>query len=475
MGFLAAGSIHEIFGGRTFQPQELQERVEHKSAVLSQAGVRPADRVLLTHGNTFEFFCDLFAIWRLRATAVPVHPSLTERELSEVLELTSPRVVVTRDPRAVGSRRLLHTTDDFSAGAPSVSSEGPRDEDECLILFSSGSTGTPKGIRHSWGGLRFRIGQICEELASSSVQRALCFLPTSFGHGLIGNALAPLMAGGALHLLPEFNPFTAAQLPEMISRNNIDFFSSVPSVWKVLSRCSLPDAMPSLKRVHCASAPLSAGATGFIRDWCGSAEFFNVYGLTELGSWVAGSKWGADQPAGFVGRMWGSEVAIRQEDGRVSVRPYENGEILLKSKSFMLGLLGAEASEPVDGFFRTGDLGYLMETGELVLSGRMRDEINKGGMKVSPMEVRLKLEEFSEVAEAWVGPVDDELWGQAVGAMIVPKSDQPIDVQLLRARLTQSLASFKIPSVWKVVDVLPKLSNGKPHRKAILDMLSGKG
>jgi acyl-CoA synthetase (AMP-forming)/AMP-acid ligase II len=473
--FSQISTLTELYAGRSVTPQQLRLRAMHKAWVLHQRGVRARHRVVIAHGNSIEFFSDLLALWTLGASAVPVHPSLTPIEVESIVRQTEARVVLTKKARmTIPGAETLHTEDDFTG--PPQALEQPRwpsGHEECLVLFSTGSSGQPKGVRHSWRALSFRIAEIQRHLRQSAPLKTLCFLPTSFGHGLIANCLAPWLGGSDLVLLPDFNPLTAADFSRMIAHEQIGFFSSVPAIWRILQRCPPPEGGSSLRQVHCASAPLDGRTRNFMREWCGEAQTYNVYGLTEVASWIAGSALSKVLPhEGYIGELWGAEAAICSAE-RLHTEPGIEGEICLRTPSLMLSYLGDHKPRLQEGFFSTGDLGLLDERRHLTLRGRLGEEINRGGAKISPAEIRRCLETHESVKQVWVCAVTDELWGQTVGAMIVPNDIAAFSLPELKQWSQRHLAPVKQPSKWLVHQELPALPNGKPDGKKIALLLEG--
>jgi long-chain acyl-CoA synthetase len=189
-------------------------------------------------------------------------------------------------------------------------------------------------------------------------------LPTHFGHGLICNSLFPWLSGQQLFLAPAFSTEILLQLGRIVDQNRITFLSSVPSMWGLTLKGSKPPQGKTLRRIHCGSAPLSAHLWNQIRDWSGTHEVYNAYGITETGSWVAGTTIGEFAPEdGLVGAPWGSVIKILKSAERNT--PFEidceckvndTGYVWLNTPALMQGYYGhAELTEQVvsGGWFVT--------------------------------------------------------------------------------------------------------------------------
>ena len=432
--------------------------------------------MLLLTGNRLEFFAELLAVWRLGGCAVPVDGRLTPFELGRLVAAAAPRFAVVDDAIDGGAARALpaavaviDATEALPTASPGESRALP--DEDALILFTSGSSGEPKGVVHTHASLAARWAALGRHLGLAAYARTLCLLPTHFGHGLICNCLFPWLAGQDLHVTPPFRPDLLVRLGALIDQHGITFLSSVPAVWRLALKVAKPPRRGTLRRVHVGSAPLPAALWEGVRDWAGIPEVFNAYGLTEVGSWVAGTSIGAFTPAdGLIGEPWGADIQVRPAADAAPCPPGELGHVWLRTPALMRGYLDRDdltRQAVVDGWFATGDLGLLDERGHLHLRGRERDEINKGGMKISPAEVDAVAESFAGVADACAFPVDDPLYGQNVGLAVTFTEPGDGAVAELYRWMRERLAEAKLPARWWVLDALPRSVRGKLNRDAV--------
>src|SRR6185369_4533648 len=133
--------------------------------------------------------------------------------------------------------------------------------------FTSGTTGNPKGVVHTFASLAARIDLNLQHIPAADLARTLCGLPTHFGHGLIGNCLTTLAAGGALHLMGDRLARVPLEAGGLIDAHAITFLSSVPTLWKVALKTSKPPTRNTLRRLHVGSAPLGAELWRRIQHW----------------------------------------------------------------------------------------------------------------------------------------------------------------------------------------------------------------
>jgi len=489
---VTTGHLVEALTGRRWDPATVAREVLARSARYERRGLRAGDRVFLHLGNRLEFFAELLAVWRLGGCAVPVDGRLTPFEVERLRAAAAPRFAVVDDvvDPAVAKNGVDVEVIDATETCPSAAAapaERARPRDDALILFTSGSTGEPKGVVHTHTSLRARWAALEAHLGLASYARSLCLLPTHFGHGLICNSLFPWLAGQDLFVTPPFRAEILVRLGALIDEHRITFLSSVPALWRLVLRMARPPGGATLHRVHCGSAPLPASLWERIRGWAGTPEVFNTYGLTETGSWVAGTSIGPFTPAdGLIGEPWGATLEVRRAADAESVEaggsappcpPGEVGHLWIKTPALMRGYLGRDALTRrvvVDGWLATGDLARLDEQGRLHLHGRERDEINKGGIKISPAEVDAAAASFPKVSDACAFAVDDALYGQNVGLAVALDESGDAAVHELYHWMRARLAEAKLPVRWWVLDAIPRSDRGKLSREAVRDACAGR-
>ncbi len=488
---LTVGQLVEPVTGRRWDPPTIVREVGARCARFERRGLRPGDRVFLHSGNRLEFFAELLAVWRLGGCAVPVDGRLTRVELDRLVDAATPRFSVVDDVTdGTVAAALPSTVEVVDASEPVTPADLPADRAlasaDALILFTSGSTGAPTGVVHTHASLRARWSALELHLGLERYARTLCLLPTHFGHGLICNSLFPWLAGQDLFVTPPFRPDLLARLGALVDEHRITFLSSVPAMWRLALKVARPPRGATLRRVHCGSAPLPATLWESIRGWAATPEVFNTYGLTETGSWVAGTSGGDFTPAdGLIGEPWGAAIHVLRggdaealaASGDAPCAPGETGHVWLETPALMRGYLGRDDQTRrvvVKGRFATGDLGLLDERGWLHLRGRERDEINKGGMKISPAEVDAAAEGCARVAEVCAFAVDDPLYGQNVGLAVALTEGGDGAVRELYRWIGERLAEAKLPVRWWLVEALPRSDRGKVSREAVREACAGR-
>jgi acyl-CoA synthetase (AMP-forming)/AMP-acid ligase II len=440
---------------------EVAAEVTSRAERLAALGVGP-DTTLAIIGEGASFFCDLFAAWSLGAAGACLDPALTATELENVLEFLRPAAIA--------------TALDYSEGpAKKVRAEMRHDgslDDPALILFTSGTTGVPKGVVLSFRAILARLSLNRIAIGDHCLERGLVTLPTHFGHGLIGNALTPLAAGGTI-VLPERGISLAANLGRLVDQHAITFMSSVPAFWRLALKLSKRPEGSTLNRVHVGSAPLTAELWSTIVDWAG-CEVVNCYGMTETANWFGGASSSDRFVDNAVGSAWGGRAGIICPDGGIAEEG--EGEIAVLSPSVMSGYLNRPDETRAAfhaGWYRTGDFGRVHSDGSIVLTGRVKDEINRAGFKIQPAEIDRVVELHPAVAEACAFGIPDSVSGEVLGVAVRLVTQDAADEGALRSWCATRLRREAAPERWFLVTDIPRNERGKVNRVRVREIVTG--
>lgn len=477
------GRLTEPLSGRSWSPDEILARVGGRVTFYESIGLGRGDRVFLHYGNSLEFFVDLLAIWHLGGCAIPIDARLTPFEVLTLARSAQPACSVWRespDASLAGElpdlgTRVIEAPDGTTRPGGPPGRPASRLDDEALILFTSGTTGNPKGVVHTQRSLHARWASLATALGYAAYRRTLCLLPTHFGHGLICNCLFPWLGGQDLHVLPPFRADILTQLGEVIDGHGITFLSSVPTVWRLATKTARPPESGSLVRVHCGSAPLTASLWRSVQEWAGTRDVKNAYGITETGSWLAGTPDDFGEPEdGLIGVAWGGTLRVMPSSDPTEsptwnppCAPGESGHVWIRTPALMKGYLDRDDltdAVVTDGWFCTGDIGVMDDRGRLHLRGREREEINKAGMKVHPGDVDAVVERFPDTLDVCTFAVSDALLGEDVGvAVVLPDATEEM-LRAVHAWTREHLASHQFPRQWYLLDEIPRTSRGKVNR-----------
>lgn len=476
------GSISRL-GETKVSGAEIFEEMTIRAYLLKSFGVSRGDKILISHGNSAEFFIDLFAVWEIGACAACLNPNVTDFELRKIVDFVKPIAILVNGDRVLedySGVKIINLKQESKQKPKTIDqNEVAKDvtlDDDALILFTSGTTGTPKGVVHSFRSLLARVSLNQFVIGKGTLKSTLCPLPTHFGHGLIGNCLTALLAGGDLIIYPVLDIRNIVKLGKVIDDFEVTFISSVPTMWKILVKTSIASpAKNTLKRIHIGSAPLSSDLWNKVIAWSGIKNVVNTFGITETANWISGASAEEFTPQdGLVGRVWGGSAMVLNDDGKIVDKG--RGEILIQSPSLMNGYLGLPdlTAKVLKGrYFYTGDIGELND-GVLHLMGRKKFEINKGGLKVNPEDIDILLETNEIIREACAFGVEDEVAGEIVGVAIVVNEDSKLEFESLKNWIKERLSKEKVPSKWFLLNEIPKTDRGKVNRYNVAELCKTK-
>jgi len=460
--------------GDVIDHEELWATVEALATRLRQAGLGPGDRIAIVLPNGPAMALVLLAVMAV-GCAAPLNPRYREDEFRFYLDDLGAAALVTFDgasPEAHAAapegivRVAVHgdglATDLIAPVADEAGSGCPGAEDHALVLHTSGTTSRPKIVPLRQRNLVGSARNIAASLRLTAADRSLTVMPLFHIHGIMAGLLAPLGAGGSVVCPPGFDAF---KFHRWIDELRPTYYTAVPTMHQmVLARAPRPRPT-SLRFVRSSSASLPGPVLTSLSDLFG-VPVIEAYGMTEASHQMTVNPLppGVAKP-GSVGLPAGIAVAILDTANTV-LPPGERGEVAIRGETVVDGYEsnpGANAAAFTEGWFRTGDEGMLDDDGYLFLTGRLKEQINRGGEKISPLEVDDVLLGHPAVAEAVTFAIPHDKLGEDVGAAVV-LADTGITEEELRAHVAQHLAAFKVPARIVFVEEIPKGATGKLQR-----------
>ena len=361
-----------------------------------------------------------------------------------------------------------------SVSDPAPVPDRPAADDVALVLHTSGTTSRPKIVPLRQRNLARSAVGIAESLDLTAEDRSLQVMPLFHIHGLLAGLLAPLSAGGAVACTEGFDAFRFFAQLEALEPS---YYTAVPTMHQmVIARSDRHrDAARAagMRFVRSSSASLPAPVLTELGELFG-APVIEAYGMTEATHQMCANPLPpAVAKPRSVGIPTGIELAVLDDRNRL-LPPDRRGEVSIKGPTVIDGYENnpdANAAAFTDGWFRTGDEGYVDDDGYLFLTGRLKEQINRGGEKVSPLEVDEALLGHPSVAQAVTFAMPHPKLGEEVAAAVVAAGGSPIDERELRRFLSHSLAAFKVPRRILVLDELPKGPTGKLQRIGLAERL----
>ena len=467
---------------------ELDTEIDRLADILAANGVKPGVPVSIVLINGYEFVATFLAVARAGAIAAPLNPAYTTDEFNFFMEDAGARVAIlpngahpAREAAAHLGIKTIEADLDSSNGhlRVTLSANGveltsmsdalsPVEADIALFLHTSGTTSRPKGVPLRHLNLMKSIDNIKNTYALTPDDTSLIVMPLFHVHGLIGACLSTLNSGGTV-VVP--SRFSASTFWQQQSETNSTWYSAVPTIHQILLTRADDDGAPheSFRIIRSCSAALAPTVFDALENRFG-APVLEAYGMTEASHQMSSSPLppGARFP-GTVGQATGVEVAIMADENTGELADNgERGEVVIKGENVMWGYHNndeANADAFVNDWFRTGDQGILDGSGYLTLTGRLKELINRGGEKISPLEVDATLLEHPAVAEAVCFAAPDEMYGECVQAAVVLRDE--CEQQDIQDFCRERLADFKVPDVIYFANELPRTATGKIQRRHV--------
>ncbi|MGA8547243.1 MAG: AMP-binding protein [Mycobacterium sp.] len=450
-----------VFEERQYTLPQLNALADGLAASLDRRGVTAGQRVALMASNRPEFVIALHAIWRLAAAIVLISPAWKRAEVEHALALTNPSHAVGDHPVLAELMPMLHLDEPISPGEPVFGSPPP--DADAVLAFSSGTTGLPKAARHTHASLHAAVRHWRDALGLTSRDRIQIATPPSHILGLL-NIVTALQTGVWMRLHRRFD---IDRMLEHIEADRITVEMAVaPIALAIASHPRLESYdLSSLRFIMWGATPVSESVAQTVTRRTG-VGWVPAYGTTELPVIACNPLDGARLDS--VGRaVPGVAVRVASLQTGEPVGPGEVGEIQARSESLMAGYLPCEATRDAlcDGWYRTGDVGYLDTGGWLRITDRSKEMIKVRGFQVAPAEIEAVLHAHPAVEDCAVFGIPDGVDGESVVAAVAAR--EPVDAAELTARVGERLASYKRLSRVVFVPEIPRLPSGKVLRRVL--------
>ncbi len=472
--------------GGTLSYHELRKTATALAGKLAAIGVGRGSRVALVLPDGPDFLLVLLALVSVGATTAPLNPAYKRDEFEFYLDDLQPELLLVpvgdlqtaRDAFGGKLRTLevasgeanpvfLDAGGELEATAP-FEAAGP--DDVALLLHTSGTTSRPKQVPLRQRNLAASARTIAAFYKLGPDDVSYSAMPLFHVHGLVASTFGALAGGGTVVVPKRFSP--RAFWPQL-RRYGVTWFSAGPTLHQmILERIDAEGAPASLRFARSCSSALSPALMSRVEEALG-APLVEAYGMTEASHQMASNPLPPlERKPGSVGLPSGVEIRIVDQAGK-TVASGAAGEVAIRGPGVTDGYLAnpeANASSFFDGWFRTGDRGSLDDAGYLRLEGRLKEMILRGGENISPYEIEEVLLAHPAVTDAICFGIDDEKYGERVGAAVAVSD--PVEPGELIAYCRERMAPFKVPDVVHVLDAIPRTATGKVQRKRVGESLS---
>ncbi|MCO5396732.1 acyl-CoA synthetase [Ralstonia soli] len=500
-----ADHVAFVWGEKSWTWAEFDARVSAFAAALAERGVGAGSTVLVHSKNSNEMFESMFATFRLGATWVPTNFRLMPDEVVYIADKSKSQIFLCQSDFPEYAAAVCAARPDTQViwlTGSEPHDDGPRASDliaarlgctvpnaavdrdtPCWFLFTSGTTGKPKAAVLTHGQMAFVVNNHLADLmpGTDCSDGSLVVAPLSHGAGV--HQLIMASRGAKTVLLPS-EKFSAEQAFKLIERHRLTNMFTVPTILKMLVEHPSVDLHDhsSLRYVVYAGAPMYEVDKNLALEKLGPV-LVQYYGLGEVTGNISvlppqNHKQGAAGRAGTCGyERTGIQVSVQDDEGN-ELPCGETGEICAIGPAVFVGYYddpAANAKAFRNGWFRTGDLGYMDRDGYLYLTGRHSDMYISGGSNIYPRELEEKILTHGDVTEVAVLGLPDSQWGEVGVAVCVLRPGAILTETQLLEWMSTRIARYKIPKRVYFWDELPKSGYGKVPKRLVKDELARRG
>ena len=493
---------------------ELEKESNRLASGLSEMGLKRGERAGIYMNRCITSIVGVFGIMKAGVTYVPIDPLCPPARLSYIMNKCGIKYLLTTQEkltnieqvfpansplenilvmngldsgsRSIGSAKLFSWQDLRETASEDALRMNMVDSDLAYILFTSGSTGNPKGVMLSHLNSLTFVNSVHDFFQIRMNDRFSNICPLHFDMSVFDLFVA-IKAGATVVIIPETTTIFPVKLAEVIAKNRISVWNSVPSALSLLASYRNLDShdLSSLRLILFAGEKFPLKYLRRLQEAVPGAKFCNMYGQTEANSstyyWV--EQLPSDAKASLpIGRSLPNfEVFSLDEDGKRVTEPGQEGELYVRASTVALGYWGevektekAFVKNPLrpdlnERVYKTGDVVSLDPQGNYVFLGRKDHMIKSRGYRIEIGEIETVLNNHPEIGNAVVIPIPDELIGNRISVIIVPSTPGKMKKEDILQYCSQHLPRYMIPESIEFRDSLPTTSSGKVDRKKLSD------
>ncbi|MGC2369134.1 MAG: class I adenylate-forming enzyme family protein [Candidatus Sulfotelmatobacter sp.] len=489
--------------GREITYGEFHRQACAVAAELRQRGLRKGDRVGVILPNSCELAVLYFACIYLGSVIVPVNPALSKGEMRFIVESCKPWLIVAGSSNAEPVREFhanvlaLQTGQDANHSGDGGSAikidelevtknfvplETADADDLVVIMYTSGTSAKPKGLAHKVGRMFRNASAFAAAQKIDEKSRFYLTLSMAYMGGFYNLLILPFLCGASVVVDHVFDARSSLHFWEKAKKNKVNTLWMAPTVLSILlrmdrGRTGEEFCRSAVRHVFVGFAPLPLKVKNEFESRYG-VRLIENYGLSET-LFVTARSADALGDSGYVGEPLPG-VALRiVNDDREQVAPGVDGEVQILTPDLMAGYLDAEGrllETEAAAWFATGDIGHLDESSSLLITGRKKDIIIRGGVNISPAAIEEVLMHVDGVAEVAVVSVPHELYGEDIVAVLkVEAGAEPeVTLEMAAAYAKRNLAQHQQPARYMAIDELPRTTSGKVQKARIRELVAQK-
>ncbi|MGX8693316.1 MAG: class I adenylate-forming enzyme family protein [Methanobrevibacter sp.] len=461
--------------GNRFNSGEILSIVSEIGRNLKDLGIQKGDRVLIYLNNSEEYLFSLFAIWRIGAIAIPANRIFTAKELEYIVSDSKAKLMITDDDAKdiIDIETYIPKNASQFKNCDVLPAENTDWDDLCQLQYTSGTTGKPKGAMLTHGNYFTAIHNECDVLTLKQDDVYLGIYPMA--HVGLSWSIAALRAAAYYILIEQFN---LDEYLDLCESEKVTVLTGMPPVIHSLTTMDKRQQLKTVREIISGGGPLHKKIWKDFHETYG-IPIINAYGLSETivigtGTVIRPEDYREADRFESVGHpVCFSEVKIVDEDDPNKILPqYEQGEIALRGPAIAKGYWGNEEKTKTtfldDGWFLTGDIGYLDEDNRLFITDRKKDMIVMSGWKIYPTEVEEVLIKYPAVKEIAIFSVDDCHRGEIPVAAVVWENENDTDGLIEYSH--ENLSRYKVPREIYDLDELPRVNGWKLLRRELRQM-----
>ncbi|WP_062234677.1 class I adenylate-forming enzyme family protein [Fictibacillus sp. FJAT-27399] len=471
--------------------------------LIQRCQAKPGDRIALMLPNNVRHIVAYYGILKIGAIVVPIHGSLKCHEMMYIFEDSEASILITdssyldevemvltkreshiehcivnnMDKPLDGLGRSFLNMDDFLSNCPNKPADDDcikvTEYDIAVIFYTSGTMGMPKGVMISHRNIVQKMHPLNDAMDLTSEDRILCGLPIVYVYGQVMSMHLSIWRQSTLILLDEES---VNNVLEMMENHNPTVMMSIPTTYYRLKQIDRPSKEKHISQLRYAITGGSNISIHLKKEFEAKygIKLLDSYGLTETTACVIIEQPGDVRKPGSIGKpIANNDVQILDEFG-LELPPGQIGEIAIRSKSVMQGYFKNELKQNEslkNGWFHTGDMAYQDINGNFFIVDRRKDIIQTAGFVVVPHEVEEVLSRHPLIIDSAVVGMPDSERGEIIKAYLVIKPGSFLSQNELAAYTRKYLAKFKCPTVFELVDKLPRNKSGKLLKRLLKEII----